>query len=116
MKRLLKLAAIAAAFSLIVSSFLWSMPTIAKADVRFTLNDQPGSWFRSNAGPIAGTQSLAVVSPGTRIKFDGDSDTVHTITSLVFPTGAVGMPFDSGTTGGSGSVNLATPGLYKNFC
>jgi DNA-binding beta-propeller fold protein YncE len=86
----------------------------AQAPVTFDLTDQPGSWFKNIAGGIGGTESLAVVTPDTRISFTGSgTHTVHTITSLVWPTGAVGMPFD-GQLGSS--VVLSTPGLYVFFC
>src|SRR5262245_20970358 len=84
--------------------------------VRFELNDQPGRWFKSSAGPIAGTNSLAVLTPGARVEFTGQSHTVHTMTSLLFPTGAANMPFDTEAMKGSIDVDLATPGLYVFVC
>lgn len=87
--------------------------------VTFQRTDEPGSWFKNLAGPIAGTQSLAVATPGVVVNFVGDSShSVHTVTSLIFPTGASGMPFDSGTLGEnqSISVTLTTPGLYVFTC
>jgi DNA-binding beta-propeller fold protein YncE len=42
---------------------------------------------------------------------------VHTVTSLLFPTGAAGMPFDSGTVDDQVvHVTLTTPGLYVFTC
>ena len=38
----------------------------------FETTDEPGSWFRNEAGPIAGTQSLAVIAPGERVLFTMD--------------------------------------------
>ncbi len=88
----------------------------ASAGATFVITDEPGRWFKNIAGPVAGTQSLAVVTPGAKVDFkDEDSNTVHTITTLVFPTGAFGMPFDSGTTGGA-SAEVITSGLYVFFC
>ena len=84
--------------------------------VRFQLTDEPGSWFTSEAGPIAGTRSLAVAAPGTEVKFMGRSHTVHTMSTLIYPTGAVGMPFDTDATQGSRKVDLVTPGLYVFVC
>lgn len=84
--------------------------------VIFELTDQPGKWFKSTAGPIAGTHSLAVARPGTEVRFTGKSHTVHTMTSLIFPTGAVGMPFDTEATKGTRDVVLRTPGLYVFVC
>jgi hypothetical protein len=83
----------------------------------FQLNDGPGPWFRCAAGSgcvAAGTQSLAVVSPGSAIKFIGGSETetVHTTTSLLWPLTAGGadadnMPFDQAAAfRGAQSVTL----------
>ncbi len=85
-------------------------------EVRFNVTDEPGRWFKNTAGAIGGTQSLAVINPGGRARFSGKSNTVHTITTLVFPTGAVNMPFDSTPTKGSREVTLTTPGLYVFTC
>jgi plastocyanin len=53
---------------------------------------------------------------GARVDFKGDSDTVHTVTSLLHPEGAAGMPFSSEAVKGSVRVELETPGLYVFFC
>lgn len=97
------------------------LPVAASADdntVTFLRTDQPGSWFQNTAGAIAGTQSLAVATPGVLVRFKGDSNAVHTVTSLIFPAGAVGMPFDSGTLQNNDQVRitLTTPGLYVFTC
>ncbi len=84
--------------------------------VEFQITDEPGAWFKSSAGPIAGTQSLAVATPGTEVRFSGNSNTVHTRTSLIFPTGAINMPFDTEPRKGSDSVVLHSPGLYVFTC
>ena len=85
--------------------------------VSFDVTDEPGRWFKNTRGPIAGTQSLAIINPGTRVDFNVTSNTVHTITSLIFPTGAVGMPFDQPDPAkGSKSISLQDPGLYVFFC
>lgn len=83
--------------------------------VEFAVTDNPGRWFDTGVD-IAGTRSLAVVGPDTEVKFSGRSNTVHTITSLIFPTGAVGMPFDTKAMKGSAEVTLQTPGLYVFTC
>jgi len=93
----------------------------------FQLNDGPGPWFRCAAGSgcvSAGTESLAVVSPGSVIKFIGGSETetVHTTSSLLWPLTPDGrdadnMPFDQAAAfRGSRSVTLRTPGLYVFVC
>ncbi len=84
--------------------------------VLFELTDEPGAWFRNAAGPVAGFASLAVATPGTEVRFTGKSNTVHTRTSLIFPTGATNMPFDTAPRKGSDSVVLHTPGLYVFTC
>jgi DNA-binding beta-propeller fold protein YncE len=81
------------------------------------MTDEPGRWFKNAGGQIDGTQSLAIVNPGARIDFNVVSNTVHTVTSLAFPTGAVGMPFDmTEPTKGSKSITLNDPGLYIFTC
>src|SRR5262249_17012433 len=89
------------------------LPITAQADdntVTFLRTDNPGSWFQNVAGPIAGTQSLAVAKPGVEVRFkDGESNAIHTVTSLIFPTGAVGMPFDSRSL----NHNDPRPTLFK---
>jgi DNA-binding beta-propeller fold protein YncE len=88
----------------------------AGAEVEFDITDEPGAWFKNTSGAIGGTQSLAVVNPGAEVKFSGRSNTVHTVTSLLFPTGATGMPFETDPMKGSVSVDLETPGLYVFLC
>src|SRR5215510_1404711 len=61
-------------------------------EVNFSITDNPGRWFDTGVD-IAGTRSLAVATPGVRVNFSGNSNTVHTRSSLVFPTGAANMPF-----------------------
>ena len=93
----------------------------------FQLNDGPGPWFRCSQGDgcvNAGTQSLAVVSPGSVVRFIGGSETetVHTTTSLLWPLAAGGanadnMPFDQPKAfRGAQAVTLNTPGLYVFVC
>src|SRR5919206_780235 len=99
------------------SSFKTDTLAAGRNQVLFNITDEPGRWFKNAAGSIAGTQSLAIVNPGTRVDFNITSNTVHTITSLIFPTGALGMPFDQPDPAkGSKSVTLNNPGLYVFFC
>jgi YVTN family beta-propeller protein len=93
---------------------------LCKADnntVEFGLTDNPGHWFQvKNGAPIAGSRSIAVATPGVQVRFSfQDSEGVHTTTSLIWPTGARNMPFDTGTPGEGRNV-LTTPGLYVFFC
>ena len=74
-----------------------NVPAAGASNVKvINLTDNPGNW--SDTGQtIAGTRSLAVVSSGTTVRFDVAEPaamTVHTATSLLFPTGASSMPFD----------------------
>jgi YVTN family beta-propeller protein len=113
--RLLK--SIALGFMLVSVSWL-NAPLASARDerVEFDLTDQPGSWFNNTAGAIAGTRSLAVANPGVEVRFKGRSHTVHTMSSLVWPAGARGMPFDTDAQKGSASVELRQPGLYVFVC
>src|SRR5918993_1482439 len=83
---------------------------------------QPNSpqWFRNVGGEVAqyATESLGIVKPGGTAHFIMSStNTVHTITSLLWPTGAPNMPFDEMTTyRGGGIVQLEKPGLYVFTC
>lgn len=84
-------------------------------EVNFALTDNPGRWFDTGT-EIAGTRSLAVATPGVKVNFSGQSNTVHTRTSLVFPERAAGMPFNTPPRKGGDSVTLTTPGLYVFTC
>jgi hypothetical protein len=94
----------------------------AASVVNFIATDDPGPWFEcvGNGCVNAGTQSLAVVEPNTTVKITvgNETNTVHTFSSLVFPTGASHMPFDqqSGFRASSRTVNLKDPGLYVFVC
>lgn len=93
--------------------------------VTFEVSDEPASWFRSARGDaIVGlpfdikTKSLEVIYPGSSVNFImSDTNGVHTISSLLWPTGAQHMPFDqSSAYRGGGFVTLHTPGLYVFTC
>ena len=110
-------------YALVVAcaSIIMGSPMVTKVQagdprIIFELTDEPGAWFRNAAGPIAGFRSLAVATPGTEVRFTGKSNTVHTRTSLIFPTGAINMPFDTAPRKGSDEVVLHTPGLYVFTC
>lgn len=97
------------------SLFAATLAVAGANEVNFALTDTPGRWFDTGVD-IAGTRSLAVATPGVRVNFSGDSHTVHTRTSLIYPTGAVGMPFTTEPRKGGDSVTLQTPGLYVFTC
>jgi DNA-binding beta-propeller fold protein YncE len=118
------------AIFLAVSSVAWDAVRVAEAKspaAVFQLTDEPGPWFRCAKGSgcvPAGTQALAVVSPGSVIKFiiGSETETVHTATSLLWPlkpdmSDADSMPFDQPKAfRGTQSVTLTTPGLYVFVC
>jgi DNA-binding beta-propeller fold protein YncE len=84
----------------------------------FQLTDNPGNWFDSGTD-IAGTRSLMIARPGDTIRFDvgAQTNTVHTATSLLWPTGAAQMPFDQPHAyRGVEEVRVTTPGLYVFLC
>ena len=86
----------------------------------FELTDQPGKWFTNLAGDITntGTESLAVINKTGSVNFMmSDVSGVHTVTSFVYPKGAMNMPFDEITAyAGGGIVKLDHPGLYVFGC
>lgn len=84
--------------------------------IMFELTDEPGAWFKNAAAPVAGFQSLAVATPGTAVRFTGKSNTMHTRTSLIFPTSVISMPFNTLPRKGTDDVVLHTPGLYGCTC
>lgn len=83
--------------------------------VNFALTDNAGRWFDTGS-VVAGNRSIAIASPGVQINFSGNSNTVHTRTSLIYPTGAAGMPFNTDAKKGGDSLTLTTPGLYVFTC
>ncbi len=89
--------------------------------VNFIATDEPGPWFKcvGNGCVSAKTESLAIVKPNTNVKITmgKESNTVHTFTSLLYPTGAKNMPFDQKAAfRGSRVVKLVDPGLYVFVC
>jgi DNA-binding beta-propeller fold protein YncE len=82
------------------------------------LTDNPGNWFDTGTD-IAGTRSLLLARSGDTVRFDvgGETNTVHTATSLLWPTGAAHMPFDQESAyRGVEEVRLTKPGLYVFVC
>jgi DNA-binding beta-propeller fold protein YncE len=107
----------------------WGMVGMAHA-VTFNTTDNPGSYFDCSGTPgcitYGGQKSLAIITPGQTVTFKstGDAKTLHTAVSLIWPTGAAGMPFDkdldpltpSLPAGSSYDVTLTTPGLHVFYC
>jgi DNA-binding beta-propeller fold protein YncE/plastocyanin len=131
------------AVALLAWSLLGTVPASQAAKtVDFISTDEPGSWFKCVSPfidavqggcvpkSIAFSESVALIQPGDTVRLtngtvpatnnDGvdTTNTVHTFTSLLYPTGAVHMPFDQkdGAFRGSRSVQLETPGLYVFVC
>ena len=95
---------------------LWFGSAIAgDNEVNFSLTDHPGRWFDTGT-VVAGNRSIAIATPGVRVNFSGNSDTVNTRTSLIYPTGAARMPFNTEPKKGGDSITLTTPGLYVFTC
>ncbi len=123
----------------------WGTAGVAQAaepTVSFLAGDQPGNWFQcANTGaPSAsglgcvpeaaalgtvGQKSLAVIRPGETVGFPsrgGRTRTVHTASSLIYPTGAANTPFiipvdfNSPKPIEEQTVTLMTPGLYVITC
>jgi DNA-binding beta-propeller fold protein YncE/plastocyanin len=112
--------------------------------VTFVISDEPGSWYRSARsetifGITGSTRSLEVIPPGSSVNFImAETSTVHTMTSLLWPSdaddpgkgdhhhhgkgkqrgrGQASMPFDqSRAYKGGGIVKLTMPGLYVFTC
>jgi DNA-binding beta-propeller fold protein YncE len=88
--------------------------------ITFDITDEPGQWFRNVGGELLSgiTKSLGIVeSKGTAQFIMSNTNTVHTISSLLWPTGAPNMPFDQITSyRGGGIVELEKPGLYVFTC
>jgi hypothetical protein len=84
----------------------------------FTLHDGP-IWFDTGLD-LFGTRSLAVGVNSATAKFTVDpanTDTVHTVTSLIWPDGAEGYPIKQpGGFTGTIDVNMPKPGLYAFQC
>jgi YVTN family beta-propeller protein len=88
--------------------------------ITFDITDEPGQWFRNVGGEVAkyATNSLGIVKPGGTAHFImSGTNTVHSISSLLWPTGAPNMPFDQMTAYRGGAiVQLEKPGLYVFTC
>lgn len=78
------------------------------------MTDEPGTWFKN---PVRG-DALAVIKPGEAVLIKmTDTNTEHTITSLLWPVGAKGVPVDQEKPSSSSvTVQLTEPGLYVFTC
>lgn len=97
------------------------------ADATFKVNDTPGHWF-DTGNDIAGTRSLAIISPGDMVHFiqrngePRDVESKHTVTSLIWPSDAPefspgrGVIDQEAANTENHHVTLTTPGLYVFVC
>lgn len=111
----------------IVAGLMLGAGNLAFADATFTVNDTPGHWFDTGTD-IAGTRSLAIIAPGEKVFFNQtqgqprDVESRHTVTSLIWPTGATefapgrGVIDQEMANTANHEVELATPGLYVFVC
>jgi DNA-binding beta-propeller fold protein YncE/plastocyanin len=97
------------------------------ADATFKVTDTPGHWF-DTGNDIAGTRSLAIISPGDTVHFiqrngePRDVESKHTVTSLIWPSDAPefspgrGVIDQEAANTDNHHVTLTTPGLYVFVC
>jgi DNA-binding beta-propeller fold protein YncE len=126
------------AVALLALGLLGAVPASQAATaVKFIATDEPGPWFKCAAttgtggGPgclEAGSKSLAILHPGDTVQIDMGSgttnnttdstNTVHTFTSLLYPTGAFAEPYDQPAAfrGSLSPFTLNDPGLYVFVC
>ena len=124
MRKLFIFQSVIGLFSVLAWSLVGTVPAsqaAAPITVQFHSTDEPGPWFKCvGVGCVpAGTQSLAVIHPNDTVQITNgtDTNTVHTFTSLLYPTGAENMPFDQHAAfHGNRSVKLKDPGLYVFVC
>jgi len=138
-KRFMSQAAIGAV-ALLAWSLLGTVPASQAAKtVDFIATDEPGPWFKcvsafisTSVGgcvpkSVAQSESVALIQPGDTVRINtgqginnsgvDTTNTVHTFTSLLWPTGAANMPFDQASAfRGTRSVTLTTEGLYVFVC
>jgi DNA-binding beta-propeller fold protein YncE len=104
-----------------IKKALASLP-VSVFNPTFNLTDEPGSWYDSGL-TLFGGKSLAVIEmlPGvkTSVTFnvspESGSDTGHTATSLIRPTGAANIDQAGGFTG-TKTYPITEPGLYAFTC
>ncbi|MDF0680933.1 MAG: multicopper oxidase domain-containing protein [Candidatus Nitrosocosmicus sp.] len=86
----------------------------------FSVNDEPGKWFKNIKGDISntGSESLAIINKSGTVNFMMDgTNGVHTITSIIYPKNATHMPFNQMLAYKGGAIiKLEDPGLYVFAC
>lgn len=77
----------------LIAGLMLGAGNLAFADATFKVTDTPGYWF-DIGNDIAGTRSLAIISPGETVHFiqkngePRDVESRHTVTSLIWPSTA----------------------------
>lgn len=129
------------AVALLAWSLLGTVPTSPAKTVEFIATDEPGPWFKCVTPLIDAVQggcvpeslalskSVALIQPGDSVKLINNTlpptnnsgvdttNTVHTFTSLLWPTGAANMPHDQYSAfKTTDEVQLTTEGLYVFVC
>ena len=108
---------------LLMAGLMIGARELALADASFNVTDAPGWWFDTGT-QIAGTRSLAIIKPGEKVTFIQNgksgrtSESLHTVTSLIWPSHAVnGETIDQDAANfDNHEVTLKTPGLYVFVC
>ena len=77
----------------LIAGLMLGAGNLVFADATFKVTDTPGYWFDAG-NDIAGTRSLAIISPGETVHFiqkngePRDVESRHTVTSLIWPSTA----------------------------
>jgi DNA-binding beta-propeller fold protein YncE len=137
MRKRLITQSVIGAIALLAWSFLGTVPASQAKTVNFIATDEPGPWFKCVGSltegcvpkEIALSESVALMHTNDTIKLtvntlpptnaDGanTTNTVHTFTSLLWPTGADNMPHDQYSAfKTSDEVVLKKEGLYVFVC
>jgi DNA-binding beta-propeller fold protein YncE len=113
---------------LIAAGLMYGASDLALAEpktVNFDVTDIPGYWFDTGSTLPGGTRSLHIINPGDTVTFTQNSATsgrtsesLHTVTSLIFPAAAVDSEklAQPAANDANHHVILKTPGLYVFVC
>jgi hypothetical protein len=107
----------------LIAGLMLGAGNLAFADATFKVTDTPGYWF-DTGNDIAGTRSLAIISPGETVHFiqkngePRDVESRHTVTSLIWPStaGPTEKIDQEAANIENHHVTLTTPGLYVFVC
>ena len=111
----------------LIAGLMLGAGNLAFADATFKVTDIPGHWFDTGVD-IAGTRSLAIITPGETVHFiqkNGEARDVesrHTVTSLIWPANAIEtgpnkeLIDQEAANQDNHHLTLNTPGLYVFVC